>query len=344
MELTEVQAISRLQQTRSLERLHLTSSISEYDDLHAAQWSFQTVLQRLLRDRLGYRGLITVASEFRPRADVGPCATHAPLRTLLSGSDLAILPTDPDTQRESIQAIYAAVGTPIFPFSALHGAADRISLFGSQNPSGALRPTPALEPNDLAQQHRSLIQESYRASTTALSTGPSPLLGIPTTSILLLLTPSVPPLPGPNYTPNVDPFEPLGRAIARFHNRTRHVPYTLSAGVTSTHAAFLERAAAIVLVLCNTSSAFVETQVEFVRAVQDCLQARESQPGEQEVRKIALAAGDPRDLRKPLDGWWEICCYEYTPGALEAATEVLLGQRTATGTLPIRLGRNLNGQ
>ena len=322
----------------------MTSALSEYDDSDIAQRSFRTLIQRIIRHRLGYRGLLTVASESHLGADANSCAKHAPLRTLLFGGDFVLLPTDPETQRDSLRAIYAAVGTSLLPTSALQNAAERISLFRSERSARSIGLERSAEPEILAQQHRNLIQESYRAATTAISSGLSPLLNLPATSILLLLTPSVPSLPSPNSTPNADPFEPLGRAIARFHNRTRHVPYTLSTGVTSTHAAFLDRATAIVLVLCNTSSAFVESQMEFVGAVQGCLRSRESRPGEQRPRKIALAAGDPRDLRKPLEGWWEVCCYEYTPGALEAATEVIMGQRTATGTLPIRLGRNLNGQ
>lgn len=339
----EVYPIKRLLETRVLESLLLTSSITDYDDPITARRAFQTVVQRLLRDDLGCRVPITVASKSRLGTDVESCAKHAPLRTLLSGSDVVLLSSDPETQKESIRAIYAAAASPTLPMSAFNAAADRMSLFRSESVARRVRLEHNTDPIALAQQHQNLIRDTYRAATTTLSAGPSPLLNLPATSVLLLLTPSVPSVPGPNNAPNADPFEPLGRAIARFHNRTRHVPYTLSAGVTSTHAAFLDRATAMVLVLCNTSSAFVDSQIEFVRAVQDRIRAREARPGEQRTRKIALAAGDPRDLRKPLEGWWEVCCYEYTSGALEAATEVIIGQRTATGTLPIRLARYLNG-
>ena len=339
----EIHPIRRLLEGRALECLHLTSSLTDYDDANSAQRAFQTVIQTLLREGLGYQAPITVASTSQLSTDVESCSKHAPLRTLLSGSDVVLLSSDPTTQRESIQAIYAAARTSTFPASVLSSVADRISLFRSGVVARFARQQQAIEPSNLALQHQNLIRDAYRASTTTLSTGISPLLNLPATSILLLLTPSVPPIVRSNTAPNADPFEPLGRAIAQFHNRTRHVPYTLSAGVTSTHAAFLDRATAVVLVLCNTSSAFVESQMEFVGAVQDRIRVRESRPGEQMTRKVALAAGDPRDLREPLDGWWEVCCYEYTAGALIAATEVITGHRTATGILPIRLGRHLNG-
>ena len=343
LERCEIHPIRRLLETRALECLHLTSSLTDYDDPNSAQRVFQTVIQRLLREGLGYQAPITVASTSQQSTDVESCAKHAPLRTLLSGSDIVLLSSDPTTQQESIRAIYAAARTSTFPATVLNSVADRISLFRSEVVARCARQQQGTEPSNFALQHQNLIRDAYRASTTTLSTGLSPLLNLPATSILLLLTPSVPPVARPNIAPNADPFEPLGRAIAHFHTRTRHVPYTLSAGVTSTHAAFLDRATAVVLVLCNTSSAFVESQMEFVAAVQERIRVRESRPGEQRTRKVALAAGDPRDFREPLDGWWEVCCYEYTVGALIAATEVITGHRTATGILPMRLGRHLNG-
>ena len=342
LEKGELYPIKRLVERRALGSILLTSSTTEYNNPHNARRTFQTVIQTLLRDGLGQQAPIKAAS-MSLTSDAESCTKHAPLRTLLCGSDVVLLSADPAAQRESIRAIYAAVGTSTFPISALNAVADRVSAFRSGVVARRVRPESTEQQASLEQQHQSLVQAAYRASTTTLSSGPCPLVNLPASSILLLLTPSVPPLPGPNNAQNADPFEPLGRAIARFHNRTRHVPYTLSAGVTSTHTAFLDRATTIVLVLCNTSSAFVESQMEFVRDVQDRIRARESRAGEQRTRKIVLAAGDPRDLRKPLEGWWEVCCYEYTPGALEAATEVITGQRTAAGTLPIRLARYLNG-
>ena len=340
----EIQPINRLIQRNSLESFLLSSSITEFDNAHIAGRSFQTVIQQVLQARLGHRGPTTVAGRSLLGADASSCANHAPLRTLLCGSDVVILPSDPEAQRGSIRAIYSASRASAFANLGLSSTPDRLEPVRAEALARRARRAAASDAIALAQSHQTLIQDAYRESTTTLTTGPSPLLNLPATSILLLLTPSVPPLPGPNGTANADPFEPLGHAIAHFHNRTRHVPYTLSAGVTSTHAAFLERATAVVLVLCNASSAFVESQMEFVQAVQNCIRARDARPGEQRMRRVALAAGDPRDLRQPLEGWWEVCCYEYTSGALEAATEVITGQRNATGIMPIRLGRCLNGR
>lgn len=52
----------------------------------------------------------------------------------------------------------------------------------------------------------------------------------------------------------MDPFEPLGRALAMCHKRVRHVPFvpgSAGAGVGTIHSTFLESAGGVVVVLCE---------------------------------------------------------------------------------------------
>ena len=337
----DVQPLRHAVGTGALSSLLLTAPFDQVGDVSRAGVSYQKIIQQLIRQHLRYEGLlISDCSQTSTEADY--CIRHGPLRALLSGSDMVILPSDYDDQVASIQAIHAAARSSHLPTSATVEAVERISSFKAHHivePSAPLRSIDLIDRT----QHAALAQDAYRHSTTTLSITPSPLTDLPATSILLLLTPSVPPLSTLALAPGCDPFEPLGRALADFHPRTRHVPYTLSAGLTSTHSAFLDRAAAVILVLCNPSSAFEESQEELIAAVQSQLRIRESTPGAQRVGKVVLAAGDPRDLNQPLEGWWEVCCYEYTPGALKAAAEVITGQRTATGHLPVKLARYQSG-
>lgn len=334
----DVQPLRHAVGTGALSSLLLTAPFDQVGDVSRASVSYQKIIQQLVREHLRYEGLlISDCSQNSTEADY--CIKHGPLRALLSGSDMVILPSDYDDQVASIQAIHAAVRSSHLATSTAIEAVERIRSFKAEH----ITEPDTLRPSIDRTQHAALAQESYRRSTTALSATTSPLVDLPTTSILLLLTPSVPPLSTSALTPGSDPFEPLGRALADFHPRTRHVPYTLSAGFTSTHSAFLERASAIILVLCNPSSAFEESQEELISAVQSQLRKRESTSGAQKVGKVVLAAGDPRDLNQPLEGWWEVCSYEYTPGALKAAAEVITGQRTATGRLPVKLSRYQSG-
>ncbi|KAF8851134.1 hypothetical protein BDZ45DRAFT_750972 [Acephala macrosclerotiorum] len=70
------------------------------------------------------------------------------------------------------------------------------------------------------------------------------------TDVIILLTPVVIPV-SRDPTDNSDPFEPLGRSLARRHARIRHVPYTHRNGITSTHLGFIKRGHAIILCLAS---------------------------------------------------------------------------------------------
>ncbi|POS76249.1 hypothetical protein DHEL01_v205355 [Diaporthe helianthi] len=89
--------------------------------------------------------------------------------------------------------------------------------------------------------------------------------------IVLLLTPVVRPV---DQGSTEDPFEPLGRGLARYHPWIRHVPYTAAAGITSTHVAFIKRAKIVVFVITGPPIP--------------------GQPSQVTLSSIAQAAGDRR--------------------------------------------------
>lgn len=317
--------------------VQLSPSIHEYNDLVRASRSIALAIGTIIRKRLGFKGpVISNCSDIPSETKV--CIKHAPLRALLSGSDMVRLANDHATQVASIHAIYSAIACGRLTATTIATAAHRVSSLKSRYHSWQTALNPPSNLSSLLPSHAVLAQNAYRASTTVLSRGPSPLVNLPAASILLLLTPTVPSQPRQPGSPTFDPFEPLGKAISRSHSRTRHVPYTLSAGLTTTHMVFLERAAAVVLVLCNSSSALTEAQGEVISGVQQVLRRREAEAGAEPIRKVVLGAGDPRDLKDEMEGWWAACCYEHTRGALEAVAEVLVGEREATGTLPVKVG------
>lgn len=83
--------------------------------------------------------------------------------------------------------------------------------------------------------------------------------------IVLLLTPVVPPV---DSAPGRDPFEPLGRGLAKYHPWVRHVPYTAQGGITSTHVGFIKRAKVIVFVITGPTSTGQPSQVDLSSIVQ----------------------------------------------------------------------------
>lgn len=80
------------------------------------------------------------------------------------------------------------------------------------------------------------------------------LRSLPPTSLVLLLTPVLAPAYLDHSTLDsntTDPFEAFGRELSKHHHRLRHVPYLPSIGMTDTHIAFIEQAAAVVVVICE---------------------------------------------------------------------------------------------
>ena len=101
---------------------------------------------------------------------------------------------------------------------------------------------------------------------------------LPSTSLILLLTPVTKPAAKPGKSDAkggneiMDPFEAFGREISKSHKRVRHVPYVPKIGWTETHEAWLTQAAAVIVVTCQPSPAEeqnVEQQSEFVSALAD---------------------------------------------------------------------------
>ncbi|KAL9030073.1 MAG: hypothetical protein Q9196_001764 [Gyalolechia fulgens] len=307
------------------------AAIHEFPDPARSAHAICTASDLILRDQCRFQGP-TVSSFAETPGDASVCAKHSPLLTFLAGLDMVKLPKDAAAQEASISTLKAAMRSEILPPILIQTAAARVtalkSSFLTWDKALATRQPELLSLPTAG----TLAQEAYRASVTAVSPGLTPLRDLPRTSIVVLLTPTV---PRRNASRPSDPFEPLGRALSRSFPRLRHVPYTLSAGLTDVHVTFLQRATAVVFVLCNTSSAMSESQDEVVRALQNTLRARDASLSQERTRKVVAGAGDPRDLRDPFAGWWGVLCYEYSRGALEAVAEVMLGEREAVGRLPV---------
>lgn len=333
----ELEPVKRLLEQHCLDSLQLSSIINGFQDLAKTDQSIRSALSIILRDRLNYQHPVILDCSVMP-SDSDACPNHTPLRALLTGCDMLRLSNDRPTTVASILAIYAAVRSSALSQSRIAATADRVynlkARFLSWDTALASRETlPAL-----ISRNTELARSAYWASITAFTAQPSPLLNLSPVSIVVLLTPTVHSSISSQTQAGSDPFEPLGRVLSRSHSRIRHVPYTVSAGLTSTHMAFLNRTSAVVLVLCNFSSAFTEAQQEFITAVRHAINAREMLPDTEPIRKAVLGAGDPRDLRGDWAEWWPVACYEYSPEALEAAAEVLAGKREAGTRLPATKG------
>ncbi|KAI3565910.1 hypothetical protein IWW34DRAFT_906350 [Fusarium oxysporum f. sp. albedinis] len=91
--------------------------------------------------------------------------------------------------------------------------------------------------------------------------------------LVLLLTPAAVPL-DQSIANSSDPFEPLGKALARTHPWIRHVPYTKGCGITGTHVAFIKRARVVIFVLTGFSTEEGLFQLELAEVAREVCEER----------------------------------------------------------------------
>ncbi|CAI6329423.1 unnamed protein product [Periconia digitata] len=187
-----------------------------------------------------------------------------------------------------------------------------------------------------------------RAQTASPSPSPSTTAGNPTlyrcppqthtrlqhlnvAEVVTLFTPFVPHPPNTTLDKNMDPFEPLGRAV---HRPVRHIPYRLDHGMTETHGDFLSASGAIMLVVCAAANvravyprAF-EQQVRFCRDVVEMVgrggQAMESVPV---VLVLISEEGTVRqNFLDQVRDFDVVCCVNsYQPMALANSVRIVFG-------------------
>ncbi|MCJ1418233.1 hypothetical protein MMC32_004580 [Xylographa parallela] len=331
----EFQALEYLLENGVVDSIMLSSCTSNFDDTETSIKTTKFVINEVLRKHLKFLGPVIVA-QADPADESVICPVHEPLRALLSGSDMVILRQGIESQRASVSAICAA--TEVDPQLRAEISTSYERVIAMKRKLSSLPDAKTSSLPLLVSTHRTLADAAYRSSITALQPTPSPIVSLPSGATILLLTPTVPPVIDLNQ--QSDPFEPLGRALSRSQPRIRHVPYTLSSGLSSTHLAFLDRVAAVVLVLATITSVLADAQIEIWNDVERNLSKMEV--NRQKTARLVVSAGDIRDLYQAEmlgKGWWGVACWDYNQSALEAVAEVLGGKSEATGVLPVNIRR-----
>lgn len=147
--------------------------------------------------------------------------------------------------------------------------------------------------------------------------------------VITLFTPFVPHPPSTTLAKDMDPFEPLGRALPR---KVRHVPYRLDRGLTELHSDFLPASGAVVLVVCVTDNIIshnaraFEQQVNFARDVWRNIAETDSIAG---IPAILLLVSSDSAGQAYADAMQEfpalVIVNDYTTSALANAVRVLFG-------------------
>jgi hypothetical protein len=147
--------------------------------------------------------------------------------------------------------------------------------------------------------------------------------------IITLFTPIVPHPPSTTLAKNMDPFEPLGRALPR---KVRHVPYRLDYGKTEMHTDFLPSSGAVIVVICATANVLryhaqaFEKQLQFARSM--AKEVKESDPGVNIPVAVLLVSDDAAGkayVKAACDLPAIVTVNDYTAAALNNAVGVLFG-------------------
>ncbi|KAK3351712.1 hypothetical protein B0H65DRAFT_421032 [Neurospora tetraspora] len=176
----------------------------------------------------------------------------------------------------------------------------------------------------LAPSEQSSAIKGVNQATTVIQDSPAYLplsRSLKDGDILLLLTPAV----APRYaTPNPetghstsDPFEPLGKALAKKHPWVRQVPYIPRNGITGTHVVHIRLAKSVVFVISGPPCFGQPPQVALAETVRSLCENRPL---------IVLACCNVRWLG-PLESSFPTVIQNsgFTPPELEAAADVMLG-------------------
>jgi hypothetical protein len=147
--------------------------------------------------------------------------------------------------------------------------------------------------------------------------------------VITLFTPFVPHPPTTTLAKNMDPFEPLGRALPR---QVRHVPYRLDSGMTELHSDFLPASGAVVIVICVTDNIIhsnaraFEQQLSFARDVWRNLYETKAIAG---IPAILLLVSNDANERTYVEAMRDfpalVTLNDYTTSALANAVHVLFG-------------------
>lgn len=140
--------------------------------------------------------------------------------------------------------------------------------------------------------------------------------------IILLLTPgTVPDVTAAGKDPKAptsDPFEPLGRALAKRHPWVRHVPYLPRNGITGTHVVHIRLASVVIFVISGPPGEGQTSQVSLAEITRGVCESRP---------QVIVACCDASELGALDKSFPAIVQIPgFAPSDLEAAAAVLFGE------------------
>lgn len=277
-----------------LDSVMLSSSIwpgNAPDDAANAQHA-KNIIHDVLRRQLGYDGVTICDATDMPMYMHDHNIGAAVVMAIGAGCDMIRIYHNHTIQQQGLEAIYEALGRDTITRSQIYRSTGRIMQLKEHYLSWQ-RALAAPDPqrlSSLMQEHETITRKATENSITVVRDEKSiiPLSAkVSGHGVILLLTPVVRPIhPRAPDEPTIDPFECLGRALARRHPKIVHAPYT-NHGITTTHVNLLKRSAAVIFVTANATSPSSRSQIDTALSVYRLVHSKPL---------VNMAVCDPYDL------------------------------------------------
>ncbi|RJL30442.1 glycoside hydrolase family 3 protein [Bailinhaonella thermotolerans] len=261
------------------------------------------ILTGLLRDKLGFRGVISTDALDMAGVRKKYGDAEVAVRAILAGADLLLMPPDVKAAHE---AVLKAVESGRVSAARLDESVRRILRLKQSR--GVLARPDTVDPERAAQAvnteaHRAVAQRVADHAVTLVRKGPLPIQGKARFLVV-----------GPNP-------EALAKPLAA-QSVSLPADGTVPASLAQTAVAQAKRATAVVVLTRGSSAA----QLTLVNAL-----AKSGRP------VIAISTGTPYDLPRLRSAKAALATYSTSPAAMRAAASVIRGTLTPTGRLPVRV-------
>lgn len=148
--------------------------------------------------------------------------------------------------------------------------------------------------------------------------------------VITLFTPVVPHSPSTTLVKDMDPFEPLGRALPR---PVRHVPFRMELGMTDLHPCFLSASGVVVVVICATQNVLAhnpeafERQLGFARNITQMVEKDTSMVSVPVVLLVIVGCGAKMAAHEQAVRDFPVLLTldDYNPPTLERAVRTVFG-------------------
>jgi beta-N-acetylhexosaminidase len=281
----------------------------------------QTVVQGLIRQELGYQGVVVSDCLEMDAVATTVGTVRAAVMALQAGIDLVLISHTYARQQESIEAVYEAVDSGELHPEAITAAVKRVLDLKQRYLSWATIPAATLE-LDTQQQ---LTTQLYRRSTT-LVRDEGRVLPLDLDESLRILVVAAPPV---SMTPAADlvyPHEVLVQSIQERHPNTQGILLDLQSAESYRQRLDALLTTADLVIVATINAHLDQRQVDLMKHI-----LQSGKP------TIGLATCDPYDLSVFPELGTYLATYEYTVPALVAAVEVLFGEAIAGGRLPVTI-------